>query len=240
MRRLLTGLLLWAAGCVPSLAQEAGGPCPTDRRQFEQTEAAIAAHPEDLGAAADYRQLIIACRAFDRSIDHFKRLAKSRTSGPNIHISLALAYVDKVPTSGAIRRLYLARDAIGELSRAIDRQPTVLAYHIRGVINLFFNRRIFKRTRLGVADNEKALSLITSETPQALVERVWIALGDGYWRDENPTKAREIWTKAAARFPAHVELKRRLAADDEACANIVHDAFAEDARVDTTLRDVLR
>jgi tetratricopeptide (TPR) repeat protein len=237
MRPRLAALILAAAACTAPPA--AAATCATSARRFTELESAIRANPEDLKLAADYRQLIIPCGHFDRSIEFFKRLTKNRTAGPNAHISLALAFVDKVPTSGKIRRLYLARDAIGELTRAIERRPTVLAYHIRGVINLFFNRRIFKRTRLGVADNEKALSLVTQETPQPLVERVWIALGDGYWRDENPAKARETWTKAAALFPANADLKRRLGGDDEACATIVHHVFDEDARVDTSLGGVL-
>lgn len=243
MRPLIAPLLLAAAvgsaTLVPSRADSAApAACSTTAGCFTELESAVAAEPENLRLAADYRQLIIPCRNFDRSIDFFKRLTRRRTAGPNARISLALAFVDKVPTSGKIRRLYLARDAIGELTRAIERRPTVLAYHIRGVINLFFNRRIFNRTRLGIADNEKALSLVKSDTPRALVERVWIALGDGYWRDENPVKARETWTTAAALFPASADLKRRLTGDDEACANIVHDAFDEDARVDTSLRGV--
>jgi hypothetical protein len=204
-----------------------------------ELERVIAADPENLKVAAEYRQEIIARRAFDRSIDFFRKLARARTAGPNAHINLAFAYVDKVPTSGEIRRLYLARDAMGELTRAIERQPSVLAYHVRGVINLFFNRLIFKRTKRGIADTERALALITPETPQALVERVWVAYGDGYWRDENRAKAREIWAAAAARFRENADLKLRVGRSDAEIAPLVKHAFAEDVRVDTSLRGVV-
>lgn len=189
--------------------------------------------------AAEYRQEIITRRAFDRSIDLFKKLAKSKTAGPNVHISLAFAYVDKVPTSGEIRRLYLARDAMGELTKAIERQPSVLAYHVRGVISLFFNRLIFKRTKRGIADIEKALALVTPQTPQALVERLWVAYGDGYWRDGNPARAHQIWTAAAARFPENADLRLRHSTDSSVVAAVVKHAYAEDVRVDTLLRGVL-
>ena len=101
------------------------------------------------------------------------------------------------------------------LTRAIDQQPTTLAYYVRGLINLFFNNFIFHRAPLGVEDLQKALSLVTDETPPALVERVWVSLGDGHWRAENRAKARETWSAAAARFPSSPDLKRRLGTDEK-------------------------
>ncbi|PYQ73364.1 MAG: hypothetical protein DMG01_22600, partial [Acidobacteria bacterium] len=79
-------------------------------------ERAIAADPENLALAADYRQLTIAAGQFDRSIDFLDKLAKRKGSGPNVRVSLALAYVDKVPTAGDVRRLYLGRDAMNALT----------------------------------------------------------------------------------------------------------------------------
>src|SRR5207247_2086182 len=84
---------------------------------------------------SEYRQLVIAGGQFDRSIDFLERLAKQQGSGPAVRISLALAYVDKVPTSGDIRRLYLGRDAMNALTRSIEQKPSVLAYSVRGLIN---------------------------------------------------------------------------------------------------------
>jgi tetratricopeptide (TPR) repeat protein len=206
---------------------------------LDRLERAIAGDPENLKLGADYRQMVIALGEFDRSIDFFRKLAKEHPAGPNVHISLALAYIDKVPTSGSIRRVHLARDAMAELSKAIERQPTVLAYHVRGVINLFFNNVIFKRAKRGIADLEKALALTTDGTPVPLVERVWVALGDGYWRAQNPARAREIWSLAAARFPSNTALQTRLAARPSHLDWEVRHAFDEDIRVDTSLRDVL-
>ena len=82
-----------------------------------------------------------------------------------------------------------------------------------------------------------ALTLVTPETPQALVARVYASLGDGYWRAEQPDKARETWTNGLARFPNAPELVRRANGDDKAAERIVHDAVDPDTRVDTTLRE---
>ncbi|HEV3139977.1 MAG TPA: hypothetical protein VGY57_05655, partial [Vicinamibacterales bacterium] len=191
--------------------------------------------PEDLLTAAEYRQLVIATGDFDRSIHLLEKLAKRKDSGPNVHISLGLAYVDKVPTSGEIRRLYLARDAIGEATRAIERAPSVLAYYMRGRINLYFNNFIFHRTAIGIQDLQKAVTLITPQTPAATGAAVYASLGDGYWRLEDRSAARDAWRRGAERYPDAATLKVRLSADDQVVANAVWKALLPDTRVDTTL-----
>lgn len=207
-------------------------------RPIDQLERAVAADPENLQLAAEYRQLVIADKSFDRSIDFLTKLANRKGSGPNVFISLALAYVDKVPTSGDIRRLYLGRDAMNALTKAIERQPTVLAYYLRGVINLFYNRFIFNRVGRGIADLEKALSLVAADTPQTLVRRVYVSMGDGHSKQGDAAKAREVWSAGLARFPGDPELAKRLApgADVE---DIVTTALYAGRRIDTTLHDLL-
>jgi tetratricopeptide (TPR) repeat protein len=212
------------------------GPAGADFAGFER---ALSADPENLQLAADYRQLAIAAKDFDRSIDFLEKLAKRRPDGPNVHLSLALAYVDKVPTSGDIRRLYLGRDAMSALTKSIERRPSVLAYYIRGQINLYYNNFIFKRIPRGLEDLKRALELATPQTPAIVVARIHIAMGDGYWRLEDRARAREVWTTAAARFPDDVELKRRLDGDAEKVRWVVTDALSPDTRVDTSLRGAL-
>lgn len=202
-------------------------------------ERALAADPENLLLAADYRQRAIAASAFDRPIDFLEKLAKRQNSGPNVQISLALAYVDKVPTSGDIRRLYLARDAIGALTRAIQREPTVLAYYMRGQINLYFNNFIFKRIPRGIEDLKRAQALLTPSTPAGLAARVYASMGDGFWRLEDRARAREIWTEGAARFPDDPGLQRRLDPDAEKVRWVVSDALNASMRVDTSLQGAL-
>src|SRR6267143_1830508 len=128
------------------------GADPRVRPGLSDLEQALQRDPENLALAAEYRQLVIASGDFDRSVDALEQLAKRKGSGPNIYISLALAYVDKVPSSGDIRRLYLGRDAIGAATKSIERQPTVIAYYIRGLVNLYYNNFIFKRIPRGIAD----------------------------------------------------------------------------------------
>jgi len=208
-------------------------------REIDTLEQAVAADPEDLKLGADYRQLAIAERAFDRSIELFEKLAKRKGSGPGVQINLAFAYVDKVPTSGDIRRLYLGRDAMNALSRSIALRPTVLAYYVRGVINLFYNAFIFHRADKGVGDLSTALRMVDSRTPPPLVVRVYTALGDGYVRLQNVPQARTTWTTALTKFPDDAGLKSRLAAQGETLEDIVTTALTASRRLDTSLVGLL-
>ena len=216
-----------------------GPPDPGHAAHLTSLEQQLAVDPENLRLAADYRQMLVADRDFDRSTGLFERLVRQKGSGPNVHISLALAYVDKVPTSGDLRRLYLGRDAMNELTKAIERRPSVLAYLVRGVINLYYNNFIFKRIPRGIADLECALTLVTPDTPPALVAWVYRSLGDGLWRSEERAKARQAWAAGASRIPGDGELSRRVHGSDADVKEMVSAALYAGSRVDTSLRFML-
>jgi tetratricopeptide (TPR) repeat protein len=209
-----------------------------DSRTIDELERGVLADPENLKLAADYRQLAIASGDFDRPIGVLEKLAKRKGSGPNVQISLALAYVDKVPTSGDIRRLYLGRDAINALTKAIAQRQTTLAYYVRGVINLYYNNFIFHRVPRGIADLEQALAIGTHEATPALDLRVRTALGDGYFRAGDAAKARAAWSAALVKFPTDAGLKSRLEKQGTELEDIVTTALTAGRRVDTSLADV--
>jgi tetratricopeptide (TPR) repeat protein len=201
-------------------------------------ERAISADPENLKLAAEYRQQNIRAGEFDRSIRLLEPLANRKGSGPNVQISLALAYVDKVPTSGDIRRLYLGRDAMNALTKAIEQRPTPLAYYVRGLINLYYNNFIFHRVPRGVADLERAKSMLGDRAPAGLIRRVYLALGDGYFRLDDLAKARAAWSAGNARAPDRA-FEARLAAEGQPLRDMVTAALYAGRRVDTSLVDLI-
>lgn len=235
-RRLLAALLCLVSGALarPAAAADAGVSA-----HLAELEGAVAANPESLKVAADYRQVGVASGQFDRAIQFLEKLAKRKGSGPFVQISLALAYVDKVPSAGDIRRLYLGRDAIGALTRSIDQHPTALAYYVRGLINLYYNNFIFHRTDKGVADLLHAASMVRDDTPPALVARVYAALGDGYTRLGDLAKAREAWSVGLSRCPGDVALRTRMEKDGHELEVVVTTALSAGRRVDTSLIDLL-
>jgi tetratricopeptide (TPR) repeat protein len=232
-RRVRPLCLLAAIVLLAAVAR--GGQTPMTLDTFER---AIAASPEDLRLAADYRQLAIEQKQFDRSIDFLDRLADRRGSGPNIKLSLALAYVDKVPTVGDFRKLYLGRDAINAVSRSIEQRPTMLAYYVRGLINIYYNNFIFHRVPRGIEDFTKALSFATAATSPLALWHIYVSLGDAYWRLEDRQAAREAWKKGLSLVPDASELAKRVNGDEKTVEKIVDRALDPDNRVDTSLRGV--
>jgi tetratricopeptide (TPR) repeat protein len=234
---LCTGLAA-TTGAAAIAVQSPKGRADVELR-LQTFERAISAEPENLKPGADYRQLTIEAGLFDRAIDFFRALARRTGSGPNVKINLALAYADKVPTAGDIRRLYLGRDAMNALTQSIGERPSVLAYYLRGRINLYYNRFIFHRTDKGVADLTQALSIVTNETPPGLVASVYTALGDGYVRLEDLSRARGTWSEGLAKFPDDDALKTRLQKEGQALLEVVTAALSAGRRTDTSLAGFL-
>jgi hypothetical protein len=224
------------AGVAAGAALAGAEPASTDRR-LDDLEARLIQDPGSLRLGAEYRQLIIATARYDRSIRLFERLTKDSRGGANRYVNLALAYVDRVPVSGSIRQALLGRDAIEAATRAIAIEPTPVAYFIRGLVNLYYNRAIFHRTDKGVSDLEEARRLAAMQ-PDVPSSRVFVALGDGYWRLNRPEKARAIWAEGLARFPGAEPLRARVKAPDDQVSAIVTHALDADVRVDTTLREL--
>lgn len=222
-----------AAGPAPAPSEPA-----TTNRLLDELEARLVQDPASLRVGAEYRLLVIETGRYERSIKLFERLSKDSRGGANRFLNLALANVDKVPVSGVIRQALLGRDAIDATTRAIAIEPTDIAYLIRGLVNLFYDRAIFHRTDKGVADLEEARRLAAAHPHMPHVARIFAALGDGYWRLKRPDKAREMWREGLAGFPDAESLRVRLNARDDQLAGIVEHALDADVRVDTTLREL--
>ena len=205
---------------------------------LDALETRLAQDPASLRLGAEYRQLAIETGRYDRSIKLFERLSKDPRGGANRYLNLAFAEIDKVPVSGVIRQALLGRDAIDATTRAIAIEPTDIAYLVRGLVNLFYDRAIFHRTDKGVADLEEARKLAAAHPHLPHVARIFTALGDGYWRLNRPDKARDVWREGLAAFPDAESLRLRLDARDDQLGAIVEHALDAGVRVDTTLREL--
>src|SRR5262245_48887076 len=122
-------------------------------------ESQVAADPENLRVAAEYRQAIIEANDYDRGIKFLDELSRRSKAGPNSFLNLGLAYIDRIPAVGAFKRISLGNNATKALTRSIERAPTDIAYLIRGLVNLHFEKGWFHRTPDGVADLERALQM---------------------------------------------------------------------------------
>jgi tetratricopeptide (TPR) repeat protein len=197
-------------------------------------ELAIADDPDNLRYASEYRQAIIRHKEFDRAIEFFEKLLVNHPSSANLHLNYGFAYVDKIPVAGSITQVILANTALGEFAKAVDLQPSWLAYYTRGESYLFWPR-IFRKAPLGVADLEKALSLQKGPAKPYYV-RTYVALGDGYCKMELLDKARVTWQEGLRQFPDNAQLKDRLSLHGDELVQHIENGFDPNKRVDTDLR----
>ena len=73
---------------------------------------------------------------------------------------------------------------------------------------------------------------------QPHVARILVSLGDGYWRLNQPEKARAIWRDGLAEFPDVEGLRLRANARQDQLPGIVAHALDADVRVDTSMREL--
>jgi hypothetical protein len=215
------------------------GPAASDARSIDDLERAVVADPEDLRVCAAYRQRVISSGVYDRSIRLLDKLSSRSGSGPNVFISLALAYVDKVPAASPFKRIFLGRDAMNAVSRAIEREPSSLvAYYIRGLVALYYPEAVFHKARGGIADLEHARAMLAGLPVQPYHARVYVSLGDGYWKVKDLARAIATWTDGLGRFPSDAALRSRLAVRGADLDRLVERALDPATRVDTSLREL--
>lgn len=247
MKKLLSAVIAcivtaWTAGASPLAdAEFRQAMAALEAKDFvtglHLLELAIADDPDNVRYASEYRQAIIRNKEFDRSIEFFGKLAASHPTSANLHLNFGFAYVDKIPEAGSITQVLLANTALGEFSKTVDLQPSWLAYYTRGAAYLFWPK-IFEKAPLGVADLQKALEMQRSGPQRPYYVRVYVALGDGYCKMDEFSKARAIWQEGLRQFPNNQQLKDRLSMQGDELVKLIENNFDPNKRVDTDLREI--
>ena len=204
---------------------------------LSRLEAAVTAAPDDLRAADDYRKAIIQTNQYDRAIAFFEKLAAANPQSANAHLNYGFAYVDKIPSAGAITQVILANNALGEFTKSLEAKASWIGYYTRGNSYLFWPR-IFGRTSLGITDLNEALKIQNAEPKKSFHARVYVALGDGYWKMDEFDKATATWKQGLQLFPDNAALKARLAKPADQLQPVMDLAYDPAKRVDTSLQDL--
>jgi tetratricopeptide (TPR) repeat protein len=219
-----------------ALQAVAGGDDAAALGHFEQ---ALALDPDDLGKANEYRRTVIRTGEYDRALDFFEQLTADHPGSASAWLNYGYAFVDKIPASGAITQVILANQALERFSRSIEIEPSWLALYTRGNSYLYWPK-IFGRAPLGVADLERAVAM-ARESParKRVYVRSWIALGDGYWKTDQPEKARATWREGLELFPGEQRLVERVALADDHVDGYLFEQLDPNQRVDTDLDALL-
>jgi len=227
-----------ALACAAMFVTHAAAQAPAD--PLDALERALQAQPDDLKAANDYRMAVVQVnqlKVYDRAIAFFEKLVAANPNAANAHLNYGFAYVDKIPAAGSITQVILANNALGEFTKSLELKPTWIGYYTRGNSYLFWPR-IFQRTHLGVADLQEAMKLQQTGPKHFYYARVYVALGDGYWKMDNTDEATKTWKAGLAEFPDNAPLKARLSAQGDALKTLIDDAYDSNKRVDTSLKDL--
>lgn len=213
-------------------------------------EKALQSDPDSLRNASEYRQAILrqsiaahpkegAPADFDKEISFFEKLVADHPASSNAYLNYGFAYVDKIPAAGSITQVIMANTALTQFTKSIELKPTWIALYTRGNSYLYWPK-IFGRAGLGVADLEKAYAMQKAEPKKSYHVRVYISLGDGYWKTENIEKAKEIWKEGLTQFPDSQALKDRSSKQGEDLDTYINNVLDPNKRVDTDLKELWR
>lgn len=224
----------------------AGAQAPGDSADpsvLVRLEAALAAAPDDMRAANDYRMAVVAAAGdrstalYDRAIAFFEKLVKEHPTASSAHLNYGFSYVDKIPAAGSITQVILANNALGSFTKALELKPTWIGYYTRGNSYLFWPR-IFGRTKYGIADLEEAMKIQRADRKRGYHVRTFLALGDGYWKMDDLDKATATWKEGLAQFPDDAALKNRLSKQGDELKALIDGSYDPSKRVDTSLQDL--
>lgn len=199
-----------------------------------QLEAALAADPNDMKAANEYRKAVIQTGEYDRAIEFFKKLVTDHPKAAYAWLNYGYAYVDKIPAAGSITQVILANTALTNFTKSIELDRSWIALYTRGNSYLYWPK-VFGRGPLAVTDLEEAVAISKKGPQKKVYVRAWIALGDAYWRTDQPDKAKATWKEGLALFPGDPQLEARLARDGEALEQYIYEQLDPNKRVDTNL-----
>ncbi|HKH43495.1 MAG TPA: tetratricopeptide repeat protein [Thermoanaerobaculia bacterium] len=231
MRRIALLALTALVWCLPALADDKAVAA------LPRLEAAVAADPENLRAASDYRMAVIQAGAYDRALEFFEKLVAAHPQAANAWLNFGFAYVDKIPAAGSITQVILANNALTQFSKSIEIRKSWLALYTRGNSYLYWPK-VFGRAPLGVADLEEAVAIARKEEKKKPVyARSFVALGDGYWKTDQLDKAKTVWQEGLQLFPGDPQLQARLsrAGTPEELETYVNEQLDPNKRVDTNL-----
>jgi len=217
-------------------------------KALDLLEAAITADPDNIRYGSEYRQAaILRAQAihgpegkpedFDRAIKFFEKIIAKNPTAANAYLNYGLAYVDKIPVTDAIGRVSVANAALAELGKSIELRPTWVGYYTRG-FNYLFWPRFFGRAKLGIADLETAVKMQEPGAKRPYYAHAWIALGDGYWKIDEPEKARAAWSEGLKQFPETPALRERLSLQGAGLKALVQSTLDFKKRVDTNLKNL--
>ncbi|MBI4169993.1 MAG: hypothetical protein HY510_08665 [Acidobacteria bacterium] len=203
-------------------------------------ERAIALDPKNLRYGNDYRKTCVKAKEYQRAIDFLEKQSAAHPESAALHLNLAMAYVDKMPTAGLgiVGQGLLSNRSIGELDKVLAKDPKSWPAMYGRAMNHLHWPKVLKHAARAVEDFKACLRL--QETIPAAPRKAhhllpYLGLGDAYVKNDQIAEARRAWREAGALFPGDPRLARRQALGDEELKRFVEDERGLARPIDTDL-----
>ncbi len=203
--------------------------------------------PKELKYGNAYRMMCIKFRQIDRGIKFLEKsveeMEKANQDIPELRLNLALAYVDKMPSSdiGIVTQARLSTKSIRQLEDVLAKQPDSWAGTYALGMNHLYWPKALRHAPKSIEAFQRCLAIqekVIKETgePKPHFVRGYLGLGDAYVKDKKFDEARGVWRSAEAHFPDDPHLKQRLAlTDDKTLGKFVDKERGLGVVVDTDL-----
>ena len=99
----------------------------------------------------------------------------------NAHLNYGFAYVDKIPAAGSITQVILANNALGEFTKS-HRPEADLDRALYARQQLSVLAADLQRARSSASPISRRLKMQKAEPKRSYHVRVYVSLGDGYWK----------------------------------------------------------
>ncbi len=216
------------------------------KRFLSRLEAEIRSKPDQYTQSDAYRRKCVEWDRHHRSIDFLVKLSKKHPDLLQPRISLAGAYIDKIPTCGGLAAVVskgtLANKALDVLNTALKRHgPSWVVHYARGMNHLHWPRML-RHSDDAIADFEICLAMQgAGGGTKPHHERTYIALGDSHAKNKSYASARKIWQDGLKLFPESEAIKTRLAIKkDRKLDKFVMDARSLENPIDTNFAFIER
>jgi len=206
-------------------------------REFERAIEGDRANPR---YGNQYRRACVLAWEYQRCIDFLEKESDAHPEVAALHLNLALAYVDMMPTPGLgiVGQGLLSNRSIHQLDLVLESDPGSWAAMFGRAMNHLHWPRMLLHAPSAIADFKSCLGLQASVPrsgmrPHHLLP--YLGLGDAYVKNSQIAEARQTWQGALKLFPSDPRLVRRLALDDDGLRKFVEEERGLAKPIDTDL-----
>ncbi len=201
---------------------------------------AIDLDPGNLKYGNEYRRACVRAGEHQRAIDFLEKEVAARPDVLALHLNLALAYVDKMPTAGLgiVGQGLLSNRSIRELNVVLERDPgSWAAMYGRAMNHLHWPKALMHASQ-AIEDFRTCLKM-QSAVPAAKLRPhnllPYLGLGDAQVKNGQLVEARQTWREAQKLFPGDPRLVKRLALGDDEIRKFVDEERGLARPIDTDL-----